>query len=82
MPRVAAEVAQATQLLAVPAYRRALLAHRVAASIEHEEQPFAEFYGTVIDVGSNRGQFAVFARHRWPKQTCSASSLCLVLARY
>src|SRR5215218_10204333 len=53
-------------LLAVSAYRRALLAHRVAATIEHEGQPFAESYGTVIDVGSNRGQFAVFARHRWP----------------
>jgi FkbM family methyltransferase len=56
----------------VPAYRRALLAHRVAASIEHEEQPFAESYGTEIDVGSNRGQFAVFARRKWPE----ANLLC------
>jgi FkbM family methyltransferase len=54
------------QLLAVPAYRRALLAWRVAATVEHEGQPFAESYGSVIDVGSNRGQFAVFARHKWP----------------
>lgn len=54
------------RLLAVPEYRRALYSHRVAATIEHEGQPFAESYGTVIDVGANRGQFAVFARHRWP----------------
>jgi FkbM family methyltransferase len=53
-------------LLIVPAYRHALLAWRVAATVEHEGQPFADSYGTVIDVGSNRGQFAVFARHRWP----------------
>jgi FkbM family methyltransferase len=59
-------------LLAVPGYRHALLALRVAATVEHERQPFAESIRTVIDVGSNRGQFAVFARHRWP----SASLLC------
>jgi FkbM family methyltransferase len=53
-------------LLAVPAYRRALVSQRVAATVEHEGQPFADSYGTVIDVGSNRGQFAVFARRRWP----------------
>jgi FkbM family methyltransferase len=42
------------------------MSERVAATVEHEGQPFAESYGTVIDVGSNRGQFAVFARRRWP----------------
>jgi FkbM family methyltransferase len=56
-----------THLLIVPAYRHALLAWRVAATVEHGGQPFAQSYGTVIDVGSNRGQFAIFARHRWPK---------------
>jgi FkbM family methyltransferase len=55
------------RLLIVPAYRHVLFAWRVAATVEHEGQPFAESYATVIDVGSNRGQFAVFARHRWPK---------------
>jgi FkbM family methyltransferase len=60
------------RLLPVPAYRRALLHHRVAATIEHHGQPFGETYGTVIDVGSNRGQFAVFARQRWP----SARLIC------
>jgi FkbM family methyltransferase len=54
------------RLLAVPAYRGPLFACHVAATVEHDGQPFAESYATVIDVGSNRGQFAVFARHRWP----------------
>ena len=50
----------------MPAYRRILVAERVAPTVEHEGQPFAESYGTVIDVGANRGQFAIFARRRWP----------------
>jgi FkbM family methyltransferase len=54
------------RLLAVPVYRHALISAHVAATVEHEVQPFADSFGTVIDVGSNRGQFAVFARHRWP----------------
>jgi FkbM family methyltransferase len=54
------------RLLAVPAYRRALFPWRVASTVEHEGQPFAESYATVIDVGANRGQFAVFARYKWP----------------
>jgi FkbM family methyltransferase len=54
------------RLLIVPAYRHVLFAWRVAATVEHDGQPFAESYATVIDVGSNRGQFAVFARQRWP----------------
>lgn len=54
------------RVLAVREYRRALFSHRVAATVEHEEQPFTDSYGTVIDIGSNRGQFAVFARRRWP----------------
>jgi FkbM family methyltransferase len=53
-------------LLVRQAYRRALISWRVAATVEHRTQPFVEFFGTVIDVGSNRGQFAVFARERWP----------------
>jgi FkbM family methyltransferase len=53
-------------ILANPAYRRPLLDEGVAATVEHEPQPFASSYGTVVDVGSNRGQFAVFARQRWP----------------
>ena len=77
-------VAEAPQAGTPPrraAYRHALLAQRVAATVEHQEQPYPRLYGTVIDVGSNRGQFAVFARHRWRTESCSASSRCLTLAR-
>jgi FkbM family methyltransferase len=38
----------------------------VAATTEHEHVVFPREYGTVIDVGANRGQFAVFALHRFP----------------
>jgi FkbM family methyltransferase len=38
----------------------------VAASIEHESLPLRSDYRTVIDVGANRGQFALFALSRFP----------------
>jgi FkbM family methyltransferase len=38
----------------------------VAATTEHEHVAFPREYRTVIDVGANRGQFAVFALHRFP----------------
>jgi FkbM family methyltransferase len=60
------------RLLTRHAYRHALLSWHVAATIEHRTQPFTESFRTVIDIGSNRGQFAVFARDRWP----SAKLLC------
>lgn len=53
-------------LLREPAYRRPLR-HGVAATIEHAAVPFGDDYRTVIDVGAGRGQFAVFALHRWPR---------------
>lgn len=54
------------RLLADRLYRRALR-HRVAAAIEHRDVPFGQHYRTVIDVGAHHGQFALFARHRFPK---------------
>lgn len=45
---------------------RAPLRHGVAATIEHTAVPFPEAYRTVIDVGAGRGQFALFALHRFP----------------
>jgi len=36
------------------------------ASLEHGEIPFAEDFCTVIDVGANRGQFALFAADLFP----------------
>lgn len=52
-------------LLAEPQYRRALR-YRVAASIEHERTPLSHDYRSIIDVGANRGQFALLAARRFP----------------
>ncbi len=52
-------------ILAAPAYWRAL-AHGVAPTTEHGPALVGREFGTVIDVGANKGQFAVFARRRWP----------------
>jgi FkbM family methyltransferase len=54
------------RILSEPAYRRALK-QGVAATTEHEDVTFPREYGTVIDVGANRGQFALFALHRFPR---------------
>lgn len=53
-------------ILCVPAYRRALLRHRVAAGAEHRRALGRLSPRTVVDVGANRGQFALFARHCFP----------------
>lgn len=61
--------ARAVKLIAVlrhPAYRRALR-FGVAASTEHARTPLPHDYSTVIDVGANRGQFALLARRRFPR---------------
>lgn len=49
-------------------YRRAMRVG-VAASVEHEAIPLRKDFATVIDVGANRGQFAVFVRRRIPNST-------------
>lgn len=46
-------------------YRRGLR-HGVAASTEHHHGPLPSNIRTVVDVGANRGQFALVARERWP----------------
>ena len=67
---IANSVAKARKLagiLAVPAWRRALLRHRVAAGVEHAG--VLRNLGpvrTVVDIGANRGQFAATARHCFP----------------
>jgi len=38
----------------------------VAATVEHDRLPLGRDYATVIDVGANRGQFALYARERFP----------------
>jgi FkbM family methyltransferase len=39
----------------------------VAASIEHDQVPLRNDYRTVIDVGANKGQFALYSRVRFPE---------------
>lgn len=45
---------------------RPALARGVAPSIEHDSVPLPEHVTRVLDVGANRGQFALWARRRWP----------------
>jgi FkbM family methyltransferase len=53
--------------ISTSSYRRALLEHRVAAAIEHEAVLMPLACQTIIDVGANRGQFALVARRCFPK---------------
>lgn len=48
------------------------LRHGVLAATEHEDSGLRTDAGTVLDVGASRGQFALFARRRWPQ----ASIIC------
>jgi FkbM family methyltransferase len=54
-----------SQLLTDPVYRRGLRLG-VAASVEHRALGFPAGIRTVLDVGANRGQFALFTRRRYP----------------
>lgn len=58
-------------VLREPSYRRGLR-YGVAASTEHEAIPLRRDFATVLDIGANRGQFALFAMHRFPQ----ASLMC------
>jgi FkbM family methyltransferase len=58
-------VSKLWHILGSPAYRRALR-HGVAAAVEHEAVPYAADFRTVVDVGANRGQFALVAARRFP----------------
>lgn len=54
-------------ILAVPSWRRALLSHRVAAGVEHRVvlRHLGEVR-SIVDIGANRGQFALAARYCVP----------------
>lgn len=72
--RVRREVARGAKLariLSRRAYRHALR-WGVAAAVEHEHLHLPVEPRTVLDVGANRGQFALVAAHRWP----SARLIC------
>jgi FkbM family methyltransferase len=69
MPTALAEARRkAVKLLRLGGKRdyRAALRLGVAAAIEHEGAGFEYEAQSIIDVGANRGQFALFAIHRFP----------------
>lgn len=43
------------------------LARGIVPGVEHNVAFRDRLFASVIDVGANKGQFAVFAKHRWPK---------------
>lgn len=54
-------------VLSVPLWRKALAHHRVAAALEHTQvlKGLGDIK-TIIDIGANRGQFALVARECYP----------------
>lgn len=64
--RQAARAGKLARLLVHAEYRRAL-AGGVAAAVEHERLDLPDDVATVLDVGANRGQFALVAARRWPR---------------
>lgn len=69
MPSATAEarrkLGKLARLVMRPDYRSALR-HGVAAGVEHHEVAFEREPRSVLDVGANRGQFVLFALHRFP----------------
>ena len=68
MSQLRALMTRVQKLLALirqPQYRRALR-HGVAASVEHDQTMLSHDYRTILDVGANRGQFALVAARRFP----------------
>jgi len=53
--------------LSAPSYRAALSKYRVAAGVEHESMLSSLACRTVLDIGANRGQFALVARRLFPE---------------
>ena len=67
MRAFAAKARKLAGILAVPAWRAALHRQRVAAGVEHAGVlRNLELVRTVVDIGANRGQFALAARHCFP----------------
>jgi FkbM family methyltransferase len=55
------------RVLWVGAYRGPFLRTRVAASVEHDQVLAGLNLNTVVDIGANRGQFALCVRHLYPQ---------------
>jgi FkbM family methyltransferase len=54
------------KVLATPSYRSAFRRAGVAAAIEHEPLLKTLEFASVVDIGANRGQFSLVARHCYP----------------
>ena len=54
------------RVFSVPQYRRAFLRTRVAAAIEHDAVLAGLGLRTIVDIGANRGQFALSIRRLYP----------------
>lgn len=65
MERRWGQVRKLLRLLPVPLFRRGLRLN-VAASVEQHPLLAGLSVATVVDVGANRGQFSLLARHLWP----------------
>ncbi len=64
------KIRKMTKIIQTNYYLRMLLFYRVAAGVEHHklgEYFHNETIRTIIDVGANRGQFAIVARQCFPK---------------
>ena len=57
---------KAARLAREPLWRYGMR-HGIAASIEHDKLQLASDFRTVIDVGANRGQFALYSLVRFPQ---------------
>ena len=67
MTHLIRRVIKLARVFQVPLWRKAFLRHRVAASVEHEA--VLRSLGPldlIVDIGANRGQFALLARHYCP----------------
>jgi len=64
------KAAKMMAIVPVSVWRNALWRHRVAAGVEHATV-LRQLVGcrTVVDIGANRGQFALVARHYFPEAT-------------
>jgi len=63
--RMMKRIGRALHALAVPAYWPSL-ARGVVPGFEHGPAFASRKFSSVLDVGANKGQFAMFARRRWP----------------
>jgi FkbM family methyltransferase len=61
------KVGKLAAILNSPYYRKGFLRHRVAAGVEHEKILSGLDFRTVVDIGANRGQFALVARQCQPQ---------------